>query len=239
MRRRRAALLAGVVVLLLGAVAVTLVRLREQISSDSAAVASPVASSALDLGRTPPNRIIASAGPVELNLPVDRTFAQFTLFRPIDDLSGVGMKPDDSWKHTVWPDDGLGPRTAGMDIAAPPDTIVFSPVSGTITGVSDYVVAGKVAGFQVDISPKEASDIVVRVRHITEVPIHREASPVCKSEGVERPRVGEVVTAGVTCLGQVLDVVEAELLDSARPLVAKYTSDGGNHVHVEVVRVPS
>lgn len=236
-KRRRLAALVVVALVVLAAVAVGLIKLRERITADNAAVASPVASAAPDVGTRPPNRTIASAGPVDLNLPVARAFAKFTLFRPIDNPAGVAITPDDSWKHTVWPDDGVGPRTAGLDIAAPPQTIVYSPVTGTVTGVKPYVVAGRTTGYQVDISPDAASDVVVRVRHIVEIPIDRQVSQVCGTAGVPRPEVGNIMTAGVTCLGEVIDVLPN--IDVARPYIAKYTSDGGNHVHVEVVRVGS
>ncbi len=234
-------MLSVVALLVLAGVAVAIIRLRAQITAENAAVASPVASASPEIGVRPPNRVIATAGPVTINLPVARAFAKFTLFRPIDDQAGVAITPSESWKHTVWSEHGIGPQTAGLDIAAPADTIVYAPVTGTVSGVKDYVVAGRNAGYQVDISPDAASDVVVRVRHIVLVPIERQAQQVCGTAGVERPEVGNIVTAGVTCVGQVLDVAApvAPLVDVARPLIAKYTSDGGNHVHVEVVRVGS
>ena len=123
-----------------------------------------------------------------------------------------------------------------MDIAAPAGTIVYSPVTGHVSGVRDYVLGGRTAGYELDISPDAASDVVVRVQSITGVPLDRNATALCRTKGA--PKVGTVVIAGVTCLGQVLDVA-ADLGDITRPLIAKYTSDGGNHVHLEVVRVPS
>lgn len=236
-QRRRATLLVATLVVLAVA-AVVVVQLRRQITAQDAAVASPVASVDPGIGELPPSRTIATAGPVDINLPIDRKLVAFTLFRPVGNVAGVAMSPDGSWKHTVWPDEGIGPRTAGLDIAAPAGTIVYSPVSGHISGVRDYVLAGRPAGYQVDISPLAASDVVVRVLSITSVPIGRDVSSVCRTAGVSRPRVGTVVTAGVTCLGQVYDTAQ-EFSDVARPAIARYTSEGGNHVHLEVVRVGS
>jgi hypothetical protein len=163
----------------------------------------------------------------------------FTLFRPIDDVAAVALTRDETWQSSIAPRDGrVGPETAGLDIAAPAEAIVYAPVSGTITSVVDpYVVAGKEAGYQVDITPDAQSDVVVRVRHITGIPEERRAGPVCKVGSLDAPKVGEIVTAGVTCIGQVRDA--SDLVDVARPDIAKYVSGPGNHVHMEVVRVGS
>lgn len=222
--------------LVVAAVATALVQLRPEPTPETAAVATPVASADPGIGELPPPRTIAKAGPVDINLPVDRKFANFTLFRPIDRTDGVAMTPDESWKHEIWPDGGTGPSTAGLDIAAPAGTVVYSPVNGRVTGVREYVLGGRPAGYQLDISPEAASDVVVRVQYITFIPIQRDVASVCRTAGVARPEVGTIVLAGVTCLGQVLDV-NADLGDITRPMVARYTSDGGNHVHLEVVRV--
>jgi hypothetical protein len=228
----------AVCLLLITVVAVALARVRA--ADDDAgigAVASPVSASVLDLGVRPPDRVIATAGAVEIHLPVDRAKAKLTLFRSVDDASAIGLEPDESWKHTVAPSDGrAGPETAALDISAPPRTIVFSPVDGKVAAVTDYVVRGKKIGFQLDITPDVASDVVVRVRQIDPIdPDARNVQDPCGIAGVPRPPVGQVVTAGVTCIGEVRDV--RALLEVARPEIAKFTSDGGNHVHMEVLRV--
>ncbi len=205
---------------------------------DPGAVASPVTASALDLGVPPPDRIIARAGLVDIHLPIDRQRIALTLFRSVDDADAVAFKPDATWKHRVAPPAGrAGPETAGLDIAAPAGAIVYAPVDGTITSVVDYVVAGVAAGYQVDITPEEQSDVVVRVRHIEGIPEARRAGPVCEIGSFEKPNVGTFVKAGITCIGEVLDA--SDLSEVARPEVAKYVSGAGNHVHLEVVRVGS
>ena len=52
--------------MVLAVVAVTLIKLRQQITTQNAAVASPVASVDPGLGELPPSRTIATAGPVEI-----------------------------------------------------------------------------------------------------------------------------------------------------------------------------
>ncbi len=209
---------------------------RDSGSVDPGAVASPVTASALDLGLKPPDRVIARAGLVELHLPIDRQRVALTLFRPVDDVDAVALTADGTWKHSTAPSDGrAGPHTAGLDIAAPAGAIVYAPVDGTITSVVPYTVAGVEAGYQVDITPDVQSDVIVRVRHIEGIPEDRRAGPACKVGGLEKPNVGEPVTAGITCIGQVRDATN--LLQVARPEIAKYVSGSGNHMHMEVLRV--
>lgn len=238
-RRRRSVVGATLALATVALVAGVLAQVRRTSGADEAAVASPVVASALDLGTRPPDRVIARVGAVEVHLPIDRQRIALTLFRSVDNPSAVAFTPDGTWKHTIASSSGkAGPKTAGLDIAAPPGAIIYAPVNGTITGVTDYVVKGKKAGYQVDISPETRSDIVVRVRHIEVIPVDRRATDVCDdSPWFERPSVGQFVTAGVTCIGQIRDA--SSLSDVARPEVARYVSGPGNHVHMEVVRVGS
>ncbi len=235
-RRRRSIVGAVAALCIASAAAVVWSTARQTGEVDSGAVASPVTASALDLGIRPPDRVIARAGVVELHLPIDRQRIAFTLFRAVDNIDAVALTPDGTWKHSIAPRDGrAGPETAGLDIAAPADAIVYSPVDGTITSVVPYMVAGVEAGYQVDITPDVQSDVIVRVRHITGIPVDRRAGPVCDVGGLAKPNVGEPVTAGITCIGQVRDATD--LLQVARPEIAKYVSGSGNHVHMEVLRV--
>lgn len=237
-RRRRSIVGAVAALCLVGAVAAVWSTSRQSGGIEPGAVASPVTASALDLGVRPPDRVIARAGLVDIHLPIDRQRIAFTLFRSVDSADAVGFDPDGTWKHSIAPRDGrVGPETAGLDIAAPAGAIVYSPVDGTVTSVVPYVVAGVQAGYQVDITPDAQSDVVVRVRHIEGIPADRRAGPVCKVGSLDTPNVGEPVDAGITCIGQVRDATD--LVDVARPEVAKYVSGPGSHVHMEVVRVGS
>lgn len=241
-QRRRAALVA-VVLIVVGLVVVVIVqRLRD--SSSSGVVATPVSGSSTDLGQRPPSRVVATAGPVEIQLPIARDRLRTTLFRSINDSAGVSVAPDSSWKHHVASGDGqLGPRTAGIDFATAAGTIAFSPVDGVVQGSRPYIVAGKQVGYEIDISPKAASDVLVRVRNIEDIPSERNAQSLCQSRaGVSVPHVGEVVFAGVTCVGQVRDL--GDVRDVVKPEITDYLKGGDdpntdaiNHLHIEVVRV--
>lgn len=178
-----------------------------------------------------------------MQLPIARDRVRTTLFRSINDSSGVPMTPDSSWKHEVGSADGQrGPRTAGMDIAAAAGTVVFAPVDGVIQGSRPYILAGRAVGYELDISPRAASDVLVRVRNLDPIPPERGAQSLCESAGVSQPEVGQDVTAGVTCLGQIRDL--GNIRDLIQPEVADHVAggndpntDGFNHLHIEVVRV--
>ncbi len=232
----------AVVLLVVGLMVVVVVqRLRD--SPSGGAVAAPVTGSPTDVGTRPPSRIVATAGPVEIQLPVARDRVRTTLFRSIDDVSGVAVTPDASWRHHVAPGDGQeGPRTAGIDFAVAAGTVVFAPVDGVIQGSRPFVIAGHHVGHEIDISPRAASDVLVRVRNIEDIPPERRVQSICDAAGVRVPQVGEVVTAGVTCIGQVRDL--GDVRDVVTPQVTEYLKGGDdpntdaiNHLHVEVVRV--
>ena len=142
-------------------------------------------------------------------------------FHAIDDPSGVALTA--AGGVTIHQSDRrgrLGPDTAGLDVGAPAGTTVYSPVDGVIAGVSDYVVSGRIEGYEVTITPAvAASGLVLRITHLDD-----------RAAG-SRPSVGTPVRAGITPLGTVHDfsgVVEQEL--------STFTNDAGNHVDLELTR---
>ena len=89
-----------------------------------------------------------------------------------------------------------------------------------IVSVSDYVISGRIEGYEVVIAPSvAASGLVLRLTHLDE--------PV----NAERPSVGTPVRAGTTPLGRVRDFSPV-----ARQEISEFTSDSGNHLHMELVR---
>lgn len=184
-------------------------------------LASPVPSPDLGTGARPPELVIARAEGVDVHLPVDPGRVTAMAFHAIDDPSGValaaagGVTIHQSDRHGR-----LGPDTAGLDVGAPAGTTVYSPVDGVIAGVSDYVVSGRIEGYQVVITPAvAASGLVLRITHLDD-----------RATG-SRPSVGTPVRAGVTPLGTVHDlsgVAEQEL--------SRFTNDAGNHVDLELTR---
>lgn len=109
---------------------------------------------------------------------------------------------------------GIGPSTSALNVGAPTGTDVYSPVDGSIVGISDVVLNGRPYGSTIDIQPIGAPSLVVTVSHVRVDP---------------SLAVGSAVTAGGSKLGQVVDFSHAE-----RQALARYTNDAGNHVVVEV-----
>lgn len=220
-KQRRAVLSAIVPALMVGLVAAALA-LTGSISSEAAPppVAPPVPSPALGSGAQPPDIVVARAEGVEVRLPVDPKRVTAAAFHPIGDPVAHPLQATGALDVEQAPRDGrAGPETAALDVGAPAGTTVFSPVDGVIAGVTDYMVSGRIEGYEVTVEPSGVRGLLVRITHLD--------PPVVG----ERPNVGESVAAGVTTIGRVRDfsaVAEQEL--------ARFTADSGNHVHIELVR---
>ena len=107
-----------------------------------------------------------------------------------------------------------GADTSALDVGAPPGTDVYSPVDGTIVGITPYVVSEQELGKQIDIQPAAAPSYVVTLTHLRPDPALT---------------VGSMVAAARSKIGTVLDFSRVE-----RQALARYTQDAGNHVSVEV-----
>ena len=109
---------------------------------------------------------------------------------------------------------GSGPETAVLNVGAAPGTDVYSPVDGTVVGLSDYVVSGRKYGMRIEIQPADAPSLVVSLTHVKPDPALT---------------VGSSIVATVSRIGTVLDLSNAE-----EQALARYTQDEGNHVALEV-----
>jgi hypothetical protein len=107
-----------------------------------------------------------------------------------------------------------GGSTSALDVGAAPGTDVWSPVDGTVIGITPYVVAGHRFGSRIDIQPQSAPSLIVSVTQVR-------ADPALT--------VGSNVVSGATRIGVVVDLSRVE-----RQALARYTNDAGNHVSVEV-----
>jgi hypothetical protein len=220
-RRDRRALVSAAIPVVLVAVLALVLGVMGGSTDASGPLASPVASPAIGSGARPPELVIAAAEGVEVHIPVDPDRVTAAAFHPIDDPSGVALASTGALRiHQAPRRDRVGPETAGLSVGAPAGTTVYSPVDGTIASVTDYMVFGRIEGYEVTITPAvAASGLVLRMTHISE-----------PATG-PRPSVGEPVRAGVTVLGRVHDfsqVAEQEL--------AQFTADDGNHVDLELLR---
>lgn len=220
-RDPRALVSAAIPVVIVAVLAIVLGVMGSNASDSAGPLASPVPSPDLGSGERPPELIIARAEGVEVHLPVDPERVTAAAFHPIDDPSGIALQSSGAMTiHQADRGGRVGPETAGLDVGAPAGTTVYAPVDGVIASVSDYMVSGRIEGYEITITPSiAASGLVLRVTHLGD------------TDTGERPSVGMPVRAGVTALGVVHDfsgVVNQEL--------SRFTSDAGNHVDMELVR---
>ena len=109
-----------------------------------------------------------------------------------------------------------GPTTGSLDVGAMPGTDVYSPVDGTIVGITPYVLDGKHYGARIDVQPSGNPSIVVSLTHLRPDP---------------SLTVGSPVAATTSKLGTILDFAGVE-----RQALARVTQNSGNHVAIEVHR---
>jgi hypothetical protein len=109
---------------------------------------------------------------------------------------------------------GEGPGTAALDVGALPGTDVYSPVDGSVIGLSPYIVNGQRFGSEIDVQPTGTPSLVVSITHVKPDPALT---------------VGSSLAAGTSKLGVLLDFSRVE-----EQALARYTQDAGNHVEIEV-----
>ena len=109
---------------------------------------------------------------------------------------------------------GAGPDTAGLDMGAPVGTDVYSPVDGTVIGITDNVISGEPYGVRIDLQPSGNPGLVVSLENV---------------EADAALSVGSAVAASRTRLGGLIDLAEVE-----QAALARFTQDSGQHVHLEV-----
>jgi len=101
-----------------------------------------------------------------------------------------------------------------LDAGAVAGTDVYSPVDGTVVGIRDQVVSGRVVGAEIELRPTAAPSLVVTLANV-------------------RPdralTVGANVASGSSKLGRVADVARYQ-----RQALARYGADRGNNVSIRV-----
>lgn len=112
----------------------------------------------------------------------------------------------------MWRDRPGQPDTA-VDIGADPGAKVFSPVTGTVVLVKEYDLYNKYPDTQVHIQPDGFPNVDVVLIHFQDPTV----------------RAGDRVEAGVTQVGSL-----RKLSDKMNLQLRSYTSNGGNHVHLQV-----
>ena len=216
----------AVSVLVLGAAALVFAVFVQARASDTAERAIPI-----DPNNAGPDTVLAVAAGVDISTPI----------RPAS-LTGLGYHPEGESLAAMEPRGknlsanafvGLlsrgetperihyyimdaagrgGAQTGALDVGAAKGTIVYAPVTGTVTAIRpDPMVQNANI---IEIKPDANPDVRVSVALV-------------RSDG--EAGVNDYVTAGVTDLGTVAD--SAKVLD---PQLSSYTTDAGNHVTVSV-----
>ena len=200
----------------------------------------PLATPAVLPGGQPLRQIVATAGPLHLQLPVSQSAVTAIGYHHAGDgslrLAPVGRQGNAGLFSRLW--DKLtgtsktslvwyqlggngGPGTSVLSVGAAPGTDVYSPVDGTVVGISDYVVSNRVYGARIDIRPIDAPSVVVSLTHLR-------ADPALT--------VGANVQRARSKVGAIVDMTAVE-----RQALARYTQDAGNNVSLSVrpAAVPS
>jgi hypothetical protein len=236
-RRRRAAgdqRARRVALLVLASSAVAVMLLLTAFGSGSAAPSPTAPAPAHRLLPTGPPRpqIVAQRDTLRIQMPVAQSRLTAIGYHGVDngalELEPVGRKANEGilgrlFRKIAGGGDGgiayyqlggSGPAKSVLDVGAAPGTDVYSPVDGTIVGITDFVISGHALGSRIDIQPASAPSLVVSLTHLR-------SDPALK--------VGTAVTAATSKIGTILDFSRVE-----RQALARYTQDAGNHVSLEV-----
>jgi hypothetical protein len=183
----------------------------------------------------PKPEVIAQRGLVNLYLPVARADVTAVAYHASGDgalaLDPVGRQANESIftraAHKIFGGGGsglpyyqlgggVGPSTSALDVGAAPGADVYAPVSGTVVGLSPFVLNGRRYGARIELQPSgdAGPSVVVALTQIQPDPALTVGSPV---------------TASKTKVGRILDLSGVE-----KQALARYTQDAGNHVTLQV-----
>ena len=101
-----------------------------------------------------------------------------------------------------------------LEVGTAPGTDVYSPVDGTVVAIRAHIVSGKKLGSEIELRPSAAPSLVVELEHVRQDPALT---------------VGANVAAGSSKLGTAVDISAVE-----HQSLARYASDSGNNVSIEV-----
>jgi murein DD-endopeptidase MepM/ murein hydrolase activator NlpD len=202
-------------------------------AGESAPVQASTPAPALRLlpGGPPSAQVVAQIGSLHLQLPVSQSRLTAVGYRAGTDgslsLDPVGRQANAGvltrlFRKIVgggssrlrWYALAEGSPTSALDVGAAPGTDVYSPVDGTVVGMTSFLLDGRTYGARIDIQPVNAPSIVVSLTQIRPDPALTVGSPVAASSSK---------------LGSVLDLSGVQ-----KQALARYTQDAGNHVTIEV-----
>jgi hypothetical protein len=195
---------------------------------------SAVAASTVRLPAGPPTPlVVATQGSLRLQLPVARSDLTAIGYHGAGEsalpLEPVGRQANEGFVtrlvHRLFGgprggltyyalDGGGGPSTGELDVGAAPGTDAYSPVDGTIVGLTPNVIDGHIYGEQIEIQPTDAPSVVVELDNLRPDP------------GLA---VGSTVAASTSRVGTILDLAQVE-----RQALSRVTQDAGDHVAITV-----
>lgn len=230
--RRRARRIAGLIAVSIALLVTFLLTAFGSGSSDPAQMRPASANRFLPAGQPRP-QVVALRGSLRLQLPIAQSRVSAIGYHAVGggalSLEPVGQQRNEGLLQRIagklfgGSERGLsyymlggatGPSTASLDVGAAPGTDVYSPVDGTIVGITPLTLRGKTYGARIDIQPTSAPALVVRVTHLRPDPALT---------------VGSSVASSISKIGTVIDFSQVE-----RQALARYTQDAGNHASIEV-----
>lgn len=235
-RRTRRLVALGIVLVVS---AVTLGSALREDNAPAVEVATPGPEPASQLVPSPPPRPLklASRGPVNLYVPIDRSRITAIVYHRMDGGDTLDLAPSgnllneglvDRIERQIIGRTASGPdyfiadgSTATVDVGAAPGTQVYAPVNGTVVGITPMILNGARWGDQVSIAPQADPSVVVVVSNIAADPALRIGVPV-------------TTTQDPTLLGTVSDLSKVLKME-----LAHYTADAGNHAHIELRPTPN
>jgi hypothetical protein len=231
----------AVVLLIVVTVVATALRSGSSTTNTPAALASVPATQLAPNVPPAPRGLATAPGNLVLDVPITRRRVTAIVYHGVGTTAVVPLSPLGSQRNagilntiskmlTGAPDggggpsyyidsSGQGPSTGSVDVGAVAGTNVYSPVDGKIVSIQPYVIAGTAHGSVIEIQPTSTPADVVTLTNLRATP------------GLA---VGAPVTAAQTKLGAIVDL--SKVLSQE---LAKYTSDAGNHVHIQVGPAPA
>jgi len=202
-------------------------------SGTDVVAAAPLAATGVLPGGRPQPQTVASAAELQIQLPIAQTAVTAIGYHRAGSgaltLDPVGRQGNAGLFSRVWHriagsntealvwyqlSGNRGPGTSAIDIGAAPGTDVYSPIAGTVVGITDHVLSNRVHGARIDIRPQEAPSVVVSLTHLRPDPALT---------------VGSAVAAAGSKIGVVVDLSRVE-----QQSLARFTQDAGNNVSLEV-----
>ena len=204
--------------------------------ADGASNTAATASTATAGPQRDPTPLAATYKSLELRLPVDPSDITMVAFHQasgdvalhlvptltqidaeaLGEAISSGETASGVWAGTcveLWRSGRTGEPNTAIDVGADPGTEVYSPVTGVVVSVVAYKLYDKYDDYEIRIRPDGYDTVEVVLIHVDDVVV----------------AAADTVTAGVTRIASVRGMSDKLVLQ-----LAGYTTNGGDHVHVQL-----